>query len=460
MLFLFMSANVFYLAALLAIIANTCIGSSFVLLNSFLPLLVRFHPLVQAAKAPKGPSHNLEEELIVDYEQELEHEHDIDSSTTALLRDPRDSPDMTELSPKTPAAASPELQLSTKISSNAIGIGYTAAVVVQILSVLIVFATGGSTFSLKLVLFFVGLWWLVFTIPAAMWLRPRPGPPLAVAGMKGSSIAYIIYAWKSLGKTILRARRLQDVLLFLAAWFLLSDAIATVSGTAVLFAKTSLGMKPAALAMINVVVMLSGVLGAVTWSKASQNLGLRPTQTILACLAVFEIIPLYALLGYVPAIKRAGVFGFQQPWETYPIGAVYGLVLGGLSSYCRALFGELVPPGFEAAFFALFAITDKGSSVFGPAIVGAITDATGDIRPVSICNLALLFAQKPTLNRLFGSLPSWWAFRLSHCTLSTSIVAKLLAQHWLANSKVVRLYAHPSTYLETQSCLLLPLDYE
>jgi UMF1 family MFS transporter len=65
----------------------------------------------------------------------------------------------------------------------------------------------------------------------------------------------------------------------------------------------------------------------------------------------------------------------------YPLGAVYGLVLGGLSSYCRSVYGELIPPGSEAAFYALYAITDKGSSVFGPAIVGAITDATGDIRP-------------------------------------------------------------------------------
>ena len=65
----------------------------------------------------------------------------------------------------------------------------------------------------------------------------------------------------------------------------------------------------------------------------------------------------------------------------YPLGAVYGFVLGGLSSYCRSLFGELIPPGSEAAFYALYAITDKGSSVFGPAIVGAIVDRTGEIRP-------------------------------------------------------------------------------
>lgn len=180
----------------------------------------------------------------------------------------------------------------------------------------------------------------------------------------------------------MHARKLKDVLLFLAGWFLLSDAIATVSGTAVLFAKTSLEMKPAAVALINVVVTISGIVGAFSWSRLSAMMGLKPARTILVCICLFEIIPIYGLLGFIPAVRRLGVFGLQQPWEMYPLGAVYGFVLGGLSSYCRSLFGELIPPGFEAAFYALYAITDKGSSVFGPAVVGAITDRTGEIRPV------------------------------------------------------------------------------
>lgn len=65
----------------------------------------------------------------------------------------------------------------------------------------------------------------------------------------------------------------------------------------------------------------------------------------------------------------------------YPLGLLYGFILGGLSSYCRSLYGELIPPGYEAAFYALYAITDKGSSIFGPAIVGVIIDQTGGIRP-------------------------------------------------------------------------------
>lgn len=76
---------------------------------------------------------------------------------------------------------------------------------------------------------------------------------------------------------------------------------------------------------------------------------------------------------------------------------MYGFVLGGLSSYCRSLFGELIPPGSEAAFYALYAITDKGSSVFGPAIVGAIIDRYGEIRLAFVFLTILIFIPLPLM---------------------------------------------------------------
>ncbi|KAG0153797.1 hypothetical protein PDIDSM_1176, partial [Penicillium digitatum] len=48
------------------------------------------------------------------------------------------------------------------------------------------------------------------------------------------------FAWKSLWETVKVASKLREVLIFLVAWFLLSDAMATVSGTAILFARTEL----------------------------------------------------------------------------------------------------------------------------------------------------------------------------------------------------------------------------
>ncbi|WEW57951.1 Autophagy protein 22 [Emydomyces testavorans] len=367
-LFLFLLPKLYLLAAVLAIIANTGFGASFVLLNAYLPVLVRNDPSIQSARCAAA----------------TDSSHQGNASNSTLPENEAEQRTFGSSNLDDSALVSAELQLSTKISSNGIGIGYIAAVLVQVACILLVVATHSTTFSLRFVLFVIGVWWLVFTLPAALWLRPRPGPPLPdlVYG-KGNWawLGYIAFAWISLGRTILHARQLKDVLLFLAAWFLLSDGIATVSGTAVLFAKTQLGMKIAALGLINVTAMVSGVFGAFSWSYISHHFNLRPSRTIVACICLFEVIPLYGLLGFIPFIKRLGVFGLQQPWEMYVLGAVYGLVIGGLSSYCRSFFGELIPPGFEASFYALYAITDKGSSMFGPAIVGAITDRYGEIRP-------------------------------------------------------------------------------
>jgi UMF1 family MFS transporter len=82
-----------------------------------------------------------------------------------------------------------------------------------------------------------------------------------------------------------------------------------------LFAKTSLEMQPAALALITVTATLSGIVGAFSWSRVSNMMGLKPTHTIMACILLFEVIPIYGLLGYIPAVRRWGVIGLQQPWE-------------------------------------------------------------------------------------------------------------------------------------------------
>ncbi|KAI4139709.1 MAG: hypothetical protein L6R39_006153 [Caloplaca ligustica] len=395
MLFIAVIPKIYLFGGLLAIIANVCFGASFVLLNSFLPVIVRHHPTVQATTFDQSNAADARASGPTEIE-----DHNMDDSTAALLGQSQDNQARSHSKP----AVSAELLLSTSISSNGIGIGYIAAVIVQLVAVAIILITksisNSNTVALRIVLLFIGSWWLAFTIPAALWLRPRPGPPIPFS-TKGKQrrdwAAYIAYAWSSLWKTIRRARHLKDIVLFLAAWFLLSDGIATVSGTAVLFAKTELGMTPAQLAMINVVVTIFGITGAFTWSKVSRVFGLPPARTIVACICIFELIPLYALLGYIPAIQKLGAFGLQQPWEVYLLGAVYGIVLGGLSSYCRSLFGELIPPGYEAAFYALYAITDKGSSIFGPAIVGVITDRYGNIRPAFVFLAVLIFVPLPLM---------------------------------------------------------------
>ncbi|GIZ47367.1 hypothetical protein CKM354_001046000 [Cercospora kikuchii] len=359
MAMILVSPGIYLIGSLLTIVGVVCLGSTFVLLNSYLPLLAANHPQVRAK---------------------------VRDDTGGYL--------------ETKSSTSPELKLSTQISSRGVGLGYAAAVSTQVLSIGLLVLLKKAHFvaestPLRFVLLFGGICWFTLTLPGATWLRNRPGPPLrAIEPWKSKlpvAIQYMIFAWKSVWTTVRTAAKLRQSWVFLIAWFLLSDAIATVSGTAILFARTELHMDTIPIALLSITSIGSGLAGAFAWPKISKRYGLETKQTIIACMLLMEIIPFYGMLGFVPFIKSLGFLGLQQIWEIYPLGFVHGFVMGGLSSYCRAFYGEIIPPGSEAAFYALYAITDKGSSAVGPAIVGVLIDNAGSIRPAFIF-LAVLIA--------------------------------------------------------------------
>jgi len=272
MLFLLIVPRVYLFAPILVIIGVTCLGSSFVLLNSYLPLLVLNHPKAQPSSISMATFPPSAENRVSEEEDE-----DTDSNHDTYNKLKLDSSD---------------LRLSSRISSTGVGIGYVAAVLVQVLSIVLLFYMSkgpavSSTLPLRMVLFLVGLWWFVFTIPSSMWLRSRPGPPLDTVfshrGTWRSIWAYGIFAWSSLWKTIKVAAKLRQVVIFLAAWFLLSDAMATVSGTAVIFARTELKMGTVAIAFISITATSSGIAGALLWPVISRQFGLQTNQTSKLC---------------------------------------------------------------------------------------------------------------------------------------------------------------------------------
>ncbi|KKK16617.1 hypothetical protein ARAM_000519 [Aspergillus rambellii] len=394
---------VYVLGAVLVIIGVTCLGSSFVVLNSFLPILVANDPSLKSK--PTGETGEELHRL-----NTAEEDASLRSWTDDEEPGIRSSAARFEKTSGS-TSTSPELQLSTSISSRGVGLGYCAAVFVQILSILLLFTLSKTrisksfpTLPLRCVLLLVGIWWCGFTFVCKRWLRDRPGPPLEDIS-QGSGyrqkwrvwLRLVGFAWKSLWKTVKVAVRLRQVVIFLAAWFLLSDAMATVSGTAILFARTELHLSNTFVGLLSITATTSGMAGAFLWPVVSRWFGLASNHTVLLCLALFEIIPLYGMLAHIPVVQKWGVLGLQQPWEIFPLGVIHGVVSGGLSSYCRSLFGELIPPGSEAAFYALYAATDKGSSFVGPAIVGVLIDATGSVRSGFVFIAVLILLPMPLI---------------------------------------------------------------
>ena len=208
-LFILVVPEIFLVGSVLAVVGVTCLGSSFVILNSFLPLLVANHPSVR-----DGLEGHPDNDLVPTSSGFIDRGSSrIDESEDIIQEPEAEKMDSTAL------------KLSTKISSKGVGIGYAAAVFVQVLSILLLFGMSklsvSSTVPLRLVLFMVGCWWLGFTIPASIWLRDRPGPPLksiSSANAWRTCAAYTTFAWGSVWETIKVAVKLRQMVIFLIAW--------------------------------------------------------------------------------------------------------------------------------------------------------------------------------------------------------------------------------------------------
>ena len=245
-LFLPSSSPVWYLSALLTIFANVGFGASVVAMNAYIPALAQESPEVvrildKLQTIEREPSTaDLEDSNI-----------DTDNASVPLLSgDGSTAQESGETIKKRKLLLEAEYQTelsrtTSKISSFGIALGYGGGICLLIVALIPVTQLHGSTFSLRLAIGLSGIWWAVFSIPAAIWL---PGSGACRKGVQhltadsshdvsGQAVDYveddkewnfwkeIIAAWIRLGNMLrwTEIKRLGNTFKFLAAWFLLSD---------------------------------------------------------------------------------------------------------------------------------------------------------------------------------------------------------------------------------------------
>ena len=116
---------------------------------------------------------------------------------------------------------------TSRISSMGIALGYGAGICLLIVALIPVTKLNGSTFALRLAIGLSGIWWALFSIPAAIWLPNPPFPSIeGTMDHKERNLSReIVAAWIRLINMLRWAeiKRLRNTFKFLAAWFLLSD---------------------------------------------------------------------------------------------------------------------------------------------------------------------------------------------------------------------------------------------
>ncbi|KAF8129788.1 MFS general substrate transporter [Boletus edulis] len=394
-LFLFLSSSspLWILSAVFAICANVGFGASVVAMNAYLPSLARESPeVIKAQKDLDKSSTSLDD---VPPSIDLDADHALFSdpeSVSAPLLGVEAMPD--HQSPARKAYVAALSRATSRISSQGIASGYGAGILLLLLALVPVTQMHGSTFSLRLAIGLSGIWWMLFSIPAAIWLPGAPGND-----DKWTIGSEVVAAWKRLG-VMLRwseMKRLQHTFKYLAAWFLLSDGFTTITSTAILFGKTTLHMDASSLVLIGAITPTAGILGSLFFPALQRRCGWSNLHVLVLLVVFVSCIPAYGCLGFVPFVRRMRVGGLTTPGEMFGLAVYFGFAYGAFQSYARACYAEMIPPGEEARWYALFSITDKSSSFVGPLIVGLIADSTGNIRYAFFFLVVMVWLAVPVL---------------------------------------------------------------
>lgn len=297
-------------------------------------------------------------------------------------------------------------KLSSIISGRGASLGYSSALLTQIVSMFLVHKSKSKQ-DIQVAVLFVGIWWLFWQLPM-LWLF-NDVPHIDATSNTGTSrrrsyysnrqiwnIKSLSYGWNSLWGAFKHARLLKDVMIFLLAWFIISDSVTTINSTAILFAKTELNMHTLNLISISIITMVDAMVGAFIIPQfLAKKFNLLPHQILIYIIIWTSFIPLYGILGFF-----FENIGLKHKFEMYLLAIWYGLSLGGLAAVSRSVFSLIIPRGKESTFFSMFSMTDKGSSIIGPFLIGFVTDKTHEIRYSFYLLFSLLILSLPILNML------------------------------------------------------------
>ncbi|WP_017591416.1 MFS transporter [Nocardiopsis potens] len=218
----------------------------------------------------------------------------------------------------------------------------------------------------------VGVWWIGFMLLALKPLRNRysaaaaQGPRLR----PGATVGQFVH-------TVRGMRRYPQTLLFLLAFILFNDGIQAALRYAAPFATQDLRISQEVLMGTILMIQFVAFGGALAVGALARRIG--PKNAVLCTLGVWCVL---VGLGY---LLPAG-----EPLLFVALAVGIALVLGGSQALSRALFSQLIPRGREAEYFAVYQISDKGSSLLGSLAVTLAVTWTGGYR-VAILSLIVFF---------------------------------------------------------------------
>ncbi len=273
-------------------------------------------------------------------------------------------------------------QLSTprtigRISGYAWGLGYAGGLVCLVVALLGLIGLGEGApwlplstedgFNIRASNLLVGVWFLLFSLPALILLRDEVTPRAGRSA--GSTVASVRATFRDLRRTLTRIRDFKDIVRFLVARLIYNDGLITVFAFGGVYAAGTFGMDTAEVIVFGIALNVAAGLGAFLFGLVDDRVGGRITV-------------LWSLVGLF-VCSLVAVAAPNRTWF-WAAALVLGLFMGPNQSASRSLMGRFAPKRYESEFFGFFAFSGKATAFLGPLLLGLITAGYGQRAGIAV----------------------------------------------------------------------------
>lgn len=199
-------------------------------------------------------------------------------------------------------------------------------------------------------------WYLVFSLPALLFLRDAP----RAAPVRAQSGGVVRSAFTGLLTTLRHVRLFPYVVLFLIAAFLYTDGITTVIDFTSVYTGEVLAFTPKDTIFLFLVLNVVAAPGALLFGIVVDRFGAR--RSIAVTLVLWMLVVVGSMLA-------------QNKTQFWPVAGLAAVVMGATQSATRTFMARIAPRARMTEFMGLLTLSGKASAVFGPTLYGLVADA-------------------------------------------------------------------------------------
>ncbi|MBM3707533.1 MAG: MFS transporter [Actinobacteria bacterium] len=228
---------------------------------------------------------------------------------------------------------------------------------------------------LKLTFILTALYFIIFSLPSFLFLKDKPLSIDKKLPLRRES--YLKVGFKRLSLTFKKMRKNKNLIRFLIAFFLFSNAFSILAAYAAIYGRNTLNLSLREIAFLFILGHFPVIISSVFFGWLVDKIG---AKTVI----IITLITWCAVIILITTINLKIVF--------YIVYILASVITGSTLIASRSLMSFLTPYDREAEYFSFYAIGGKFSAILGPVVFGLISYFTKNQRIALLSTIIFLLS--------------------------------------------------------------------